>query len=81
MSKQGRIAVTTLVTLASKAAEIFDRSTTDEKRQLMGYLFSNLELEGSKLRYALKTPFNMFVDLHGSKEWLPEQDSNLRPND
>lgn len=79
--EQFRIAVTTLVTLASKAAEIFDRSTTDEKRQLMGYLFSNLELEGSKLRYALKTPFNMFVDLHGSKGWLPEQDSNLRPND
>ena len=79
--EQFRIAVTTLVTLASKAAEIFDRSTIDEKRQLMGYLFSNLKLEGSKLRYALKTPFNLFVDLEGCKEWLLEQDSNLLPID
>lgn len=51
-----RIAVSTLLMLASKAAEIFDRSTTEEKRQLIGYVFSNLELEGGKLRYALKTP-------------------------
>ena len=56
--------------LASKAGEIFDRSQTDEKRQLIGYLFSNLELEGGKLRYALKTPFNLFVNLGDCKEWL-----------
>ncbi len=79
--EQFRIAVTTLVTLASKAAEIFDRSTTDEKRQLMGYLFSNLELEGSKLRYTLKTPFNLFIDFDGCKKWLLRPDSNQRPDD
>ena len=61
--------------------EIFDRSTTNEKRQLMGYLFSNLELEGSKLRYALKTPFNLFINLDGYKEWLPGSDSNQRQDD
>ena len=70
-----------LVMLAYKAAEIFDRSTTNEKRQLMGYLFSNLELEGSKLRYALKTPFNLFINLDGYKEWLPGPDSNQRQID
>ncbi len=76
-----RIAVSTLLMLASKAAEIFDRSTTEEKRQLIGYVFSNLELEGGKLRYALKTPFNHFVDLGDYKEWLPGPDSNQRPSD
>ena len=70
-----------LVMLAYKATEIFDRSTTNEKRQLMGYLFSNLELEGSKLRYALKTPFNLFINLDGYKEWLPGSDSNQRQDD
>lgn len=79
--EQFRIAVTTLVTLASKAAELFDRSQTDEKRQLIGYMFSNLKLEGGKLRYALKKPFNLFVDLASYKEWLPDQDSNLGPSD
>lgn len=79
--EQFRIAVTMLVMLAYKAAEIFDRSTTNEKRQLMGYLFSNLELEGSKLRHALKTPFNLFINLDGYKEWLPGSDSNQRQDD
>ncbi len=71
-----KIAVTTLVTLASKAAELFDRSTTKEKRQLIGYVFSNLELEGGKLRYSLKKPFDMFVDLEPYKKWLGYLDSN-----
>mgnify|MGYP007047600470 CR=1 FL=1 len=76
-----KIAATTLVTLTSKASDIFDCSTTEEKRQLISYVFSNLELEGSKLRYALKAPFNLFVDIAMCKKWLPEQDSNLRQID
>tara|TARA_Y100000031_G_C7897216_1_gene237865 strand:+ start:209 stop:529 length:321 start_codon:yes stop_codon:yes gene_type:complete len=79
--EQFRIAVTTLVSLASKAADIFDRSTTEEKRQLIGYLFSNLELKGSKLQYTLRTPFNLFTDLAKKKEWLLGPDSNQRPSD
>lgn len=77
--EQFRIAVTTLVTLASKAAELFDRSQTDEKRQLIGYLFANLQMEGGKVRYSLKKPFNLLQDLGDYKEWLLGQDSNLRP--
>ena len=79
--EQFRIAVITLVTLASKAAEIFESSTTDEKRQLIRYLFSNLELGGSNLRYTLNIPFNLFVNSDGCKEWLPGTDSNRRPSD
>ncbi len=79
--EQFRIAVTTLVSLASKAAEIFDRSTTDEKRQLMGYMFTNLELKGSTLCYKLKKPFDLFVNLTSYQEWLLDQDSNLGPID
>ena len=37
----------------------------------MRYLFSNLEQEGSKLRDALKTPFNLFVDLKDCKKMAP----------
>ena len=79
--EQFRIAVTTLVTLASKASEIFDRSTTEEKRQLMGYVFSNLQMEGGKLRYSLKKPFDLLVNLGGYQEWLLGPDSNQRPSD
>lgn len=80
-NEQFKIALTSLVTLASHAFDLFERSTIDEKRQLIGYLFSNLKMEGATLRYSLKKPFNMFVDLASCKEWLPGQDSNLRPGD
>ncbi len=76
-----RIAVSTLVTLASRAADIFDRSTTEEKRQLIGYVFSNLELEGQKLRFSLKKPFDLFVNLTSCQEWQGHQDSNPGPTD
>ncbi len=79
--EQFRIAVSTMILLASKAAEIFDRSETEEKRQLIGYVFSNLELKGSTLSYSLKKPFNLLVDLASCKEWLPGPDSNQRPSD
>ena len=79
--EQFRVALSTMVLLASKAADIFDCSKIEEKRQLIGYVFSNLELKGSTLCYSLKKPFNLLVDLASSKEWLPEQGSNLRPID
>ncbi len=77
--EQFRMAVSTMITLASKAADIFDRSKTDEKRQLMGYVFSNLELKGSTLCYSLKKPFDLLVDLASCQEWRPQLDSNQRP--
>ena len=77
--EQFKIALTNLVSLASKAYDIFERSTNEEKRQLMGYVFSNLGLEGAKLRFSLKPPFNLFTDLTTYQEWLPGPDSNQRP--
>lgn len=68
---QFKIALTMLVTLASKAWEIFESSTIDEKRQLIGYLFSNLEMEGSRLCYSLEKPFNLFQNLATYQEWRP----------
>ena len=76
-----KIALSSLISLASHAYDIFASSTNDEKRQLLGYVFSNLELEGSKLVYTLQKPFNLFPDLTTCQEWLPGTDSNRRPDD
>jgi hypothetical protein len=80
-NEQFKIALSSLLELASKALELFDRSNTDEKRQLIGYMFSNLELRGAKLRFTLRKPFDLFANLATSKVWLPELDSNQRPFD
>ena len=37
---------------------------------MLGYVFSNLELEGQKLRFSLRTPFHLFADLASCQEWL-----------
>lgn len=80
-NEQFKIALSSLVSLASHAYDIFASSTIDEKRQLLGYVFSNLELEGSKLVYTLQKPFNLFADLGTCQEWRPRVDSNHRPTD
>ena len=80
-NEQFKIALGSLVTLASHAYEIFESSTNEEKRELIGYVFSNLQLEGAKLRYTLSSPFDLFVDLDSYQKWLPGPDSNQRPSD
>lgn len=76
-----KIALTSLITLASRAYDLFESSTIDEKRQLIGYVFSNLELKGTTICYSLKKPFNLFADLVNRKEWLRRLGSNQRPSD
>lgn len=46
-----------ILSLAQRASEIFESSEVDEKRQLLGFLFLNLEMEDKKLHFELKKPF------------------------
>ncbi len=71
--------LTTIFELASKAYELFKSSDGEEKRQIIKILFPNLILEGEKLDFTLQKPFDLFVNLGESPNWLPGQGSNLRP--
>jgi DNA invertase Pin-like site-specific DNA recombinase len=51
------ITANTVLSLAQKAEEIFESSEPEEKRQLLNFLFQNLQLDGKNLIYKLKTPF------------------------
>ena len=67
----------TLVTafkLANKAAELFEFSKINEKRELINFLFSKLLLRGRKLEYTLRKPFDMMVNMGRCSDWLPEWD-------
>lgn len=48
---------------------------TEVKRALMGFVFSNLEMEGRKLRFALRSPYSDFQNVVGYKEWLSVMDT------
>jgi hypothetical protein len=41
-----RTTLESLISLASRAAELFERSKTEQKRQLLAFVFSNLRLMG-----------------------------------
>lgn len=61
--------VTNLVSIISRVWKIFESSKIDRKRQLIGMLTSNLEVDDKKLYVELKSPFDMIYELDKSKEW------------
>ena len=65
--------------LASRAYEIFKSSEIDEKRQLLNSLRQNCLLDGKKLKFELKKPFDVILSYSKSQAWLRGQDSNLQP--
>jgi DNA invertase Pin-like site-specific DNA recombinase len=65
-----RTTLESLISLASRAAELFDRSKTEQKRQLLAFVFSNLRLRGKKLEFSLRSPFDLMVDRRSYSSWL-----------
>ena len=58
-----------LLFIASRSPEMFKGSTIAQKRQLVNFVFANLELKGDKLLYSLNSPFDMFVQTKGIAKW------------
>jgi hypothetical protein len=56
--------------VASRAADIFARSKTEDKRQLLAFVFSNLRLKGKKLEFSLRSPFDLMVNRPDYAGWL-----------
>lgn len=59
-----------LISVASRAADIFERSKTEQKRELIAFVFSNLHLKGQKLEYSLRSPFDLMVNRATHSSWL-----------
>jgi hypothetical protein len=57
-----RTTLESLISLASRAVELFERSRTEQKRQLLAFVFSNLRLKGKKLEFSLRSPFDLMVN-------------------
>jgi site-specific DNA recombinase len=57
-----RTTLASLVSLASRAAEIFERPKIEQKRQLIAFVFSNLRLRGEKLEFSLRSPFDLMLN-------------------
>jgi chromosome segregation ATPase len=55
--------------LASEAGKTFRGSTVEQKRKLINLVFDNLELNGQKLDFKLRPPFDAFVKTAETGEW------------
>ena len=58
-----------LLSTASEAHKVFLASTNEEKRILMNHVFQNLSLNGRKLEYTLRKPFDDFQKCTDFEEW------------
>jgi hypothetical protein len=50
-------------------------SKTEQKRQLIAFVFSNLRLKGKKLEFSLRSPFDLMVNRANHTSWLPFLDT------
>mgnify|MGYP001580973380 FL=1 len=60
------ITASRVFSLADRAYEIFKSSETEEKRQLLNFLLQNCKLNGKKLEFSLRNPFDVIVSSAGS---------------
>ncbi len=66
-----------LLNICSKVPELFNSSKIEQKRQLINFLLSNLQLRGKKLEYKLKKPFDVLINLNNCQKrfmWLASVD-------
>ena len=65
-----------LLQIASRAKELFESSEPDEKKQILQLTLQNLTLEGKKVRYEWKKPFDKIAIYASHPDWRPRRDSN-----
>ncbi len=69
-----RTTLESLISVASQASRLFERSKTEQKRELIAFVFSNLQLRGQKLEFSLRSPFDLMVNRRSYTEWLAGMD-------
>lgn len=60
-----------ILELANRAYTLFKGSQISKKRELINFIFANLEVDGSNLVYKIKEPFNELLFCGQSWKWLP----------
>ena len=78
IANDDRLSLVNVITMLSQSAETFVSSKTDQKRQMLGFVFSNLQMEGATLRYSLRKPFEVIQQLPHNPKWRRGRDSNPR---
>lgn len=73
-------ALLTVLELARNAYTLFKSSELDEKRQLLNFVTTNLVLEGEKLHFTYRKPFDVIAKGLNNTIWCHRVDLNHRPS-
>lgn len=76
--KASLITVKTVLDLAKRAKEIYESSKVEEKRQILNFLFSNLEMKDKKAIITLREPFDKLIAVSDHPMCRKRRDSNPR---
>lgn len=60
-----------LLELVQNAGKLFHSASIEQKRTILKLVYWNLELTDGKLGYALRKPFDLFLDTTKNEKWLP----------
>ena len=67
-----------LLHLVKRVSVVFENSEPDIKRQILNFLLQNSELDGKKLNFILKTPFDTVLKANRCSSWRGQGDLNPR---
>ncbi len=70
-----------LLKLSKHAPMLFGKGDVEQKRAIINLTLSNLLLDGDKLRWELKKPFDTMAFCNDNGNWLLGPDSNRQPFD
>ncbi len=66
-----------MFTIARNAKKIFESSETHEKRAFLNFILQNPVVNGKKLEFTTKKPWNLVLELASTPTWLPTRVQNL----
>ncbi len=70
-------AITKVVSMAVNISNIFDKATPDKQNQLLRLLITDCQLNGKRLEYKLKTPFDKLIACKNYQDWSRVAVDNL----
>lgn len=68
-----------LMKVAVGAHKAFQSSKLEDKRELLNFVFSNLQLKGATLCYTYNFPFGMFENMDDCSKWRSGENPNTYP--
>lgn len=68
-----------IIEVAAGALLEYRGSGMEQKRELLKFVFQNLNLKGKNLEYTMAKPFDIIAECNKTGEWCDREDLNLHP--